>query len=298
MKRSIVLVGSLNMDLVVKTARHPVPGETVLGGDYTTYPGGKGANQAVAAARAGGRVAMIGLVGDDEFGGQLRENLVDNHVNDANVGTWDGPTGIALITVDAKGQNMIVVSSGANGRLTPDQVPDDVLRGATLVLLQLEVPMETVTHVVQTCAAMNVPVMLNPAPAQPLADGILKKVQYLVLNETEAASITSISDPQRALERLVERGTATVIITLGEHGLIWGTKEAKGALPARKVKVVDTTAAGDAFCGALAAQLVESIPLEEALQFANAAGALAVTRQGAQTSLPTRSEIETLLASV
>jgi ribokinase len=298
MKRPIVLVGSLNMDLVVNVARHPTPGETVLGSDYRPYPGGKGANQAVAAQRAGGQVAMIGLVGDDDFGRQLRENLVANHVNDVHVGTWDGPTGLAFITVDGQGQNMIVVSVGANAQLTPDHVPLDILRGAVLVMLQLEVPLETVEHVIEGCAVMKVPVLLNPAPAQPLSDAILRRVHYLVLNETEAALLTGLFDPPKALQRLLERGATVVIITLGERGLIWATRETSGSLPARKVKVVDTTGAGDAFCGALAARLADGVPLPEALQFANAAGALAVTRQGAQPSLPTLAEIETMLARV
>jgi ribokinase len=277
------------MDLVVKVARQPSPGETVLGGDLATYPGGKGANQAVAAARAGGVVQMVGLVGDDTFGPQLRANLQSCGVDTRHLGTCDGPSGVALITVDEQGQNMIVVSPGANGSVTPEHVPLEVLRGAALVVLQLEIPLDTVRYVIREA---GVPVLLNPAPAQPVP---LDGIRYLVLNETEAALLSGVSEPRAAARALRAKGVGTVIVTLGGEGVCWLDAAGEGSLPAHRVKVVDTTAAGDAFCGALAVRLAEGAPLVDAVRFANAAGAVAVTRAGAQPGLGTRAEIEALL---
>ncbi len=294
------VVGSLNLDLVVRVPHHPGPGETVLGSDYATYPGGKGANQAVAAARAGAQVEMWGAVGSDGFGRFLKENLDQNGVDTRHLRELEGPSGIALITVDRAGQNRIVVSPGANGRYTPAHLPP--WTAAALVLLQLEIPLATVQAVAEQAFAQGIPVLLNPAPVAPLPGSLLRQVRYLVLNESEAAALAQspVETPAQAekvAQALQQQGIPTVIITLGGAGLVWADGEERGHLPAHPVLVVDTTAAGDSFCGALAACLAAGKSLREALRFANAAAALCVTRPGAQPSLPHRAEIEAFLAA-
>lgn len=298
--QTIAVVGSLNMDLVVTVPRHPKPGETILGGHYSTYPGGKGANQAVAAARTRGRVKMLGLVGDDTFGVQLRTALETSGVDISQVGVVPGPSGVALITVDAQGENTIVASPGANSLLLPDRIPLDVLATAEMVLMQLEMPLETVQFVTETAAAAGTSVLLNAAPVEPLPDRLLQGINYLIVNESEATLLSEVSirtknDAMMAAQRLRQRGIQTAIITLGNQGVIWSSSTGEGHLPAYEVDVVDSTAAGDAFCGGFAAYLAEGMPLETALKFANAAGAIAITRQGAQPSLGTRAEIEHLM---
>ncbi len=300
MPKPIRVVGSINMDLVVQVPHQPIPGETVLGSDYATYPGGKGANQAVAAARAGAEVQMWGAVGSDGFGPILKENLEQNGIDTRQLTQLKGPSGIALITVDPSGQNRIVVSPGANGRYTPECLPP--FAPAALLLLQLEIPLSTVLAVAEQASAQGIPILLNPAPIAPLPGSLLRQIRYLVLNETEAASLTQspIETPeqaQTAAQRLQKQGIPTVILTLGGAGLAWADEEESGYLPAHSVDVVDTTAAGDGFCGALAACLAAGGSLKEALHFANAAAALAVTRAGAQPSLAKRSEIEAFLAT-
>ncbi len=298
MNQTIVVVGSLNMDLVVRVPRHPAAGETILGSPYATYPGGKGANQAVAAARAGGEVKLLGLTGKDVFAAQLRSTLEAESVDISCLGEVPGPSGIALVTVDSQGQNIIVVSSGANGCLTPDRLLPEALSPAAVVLLQLEIPLETVQFVVEACSDNGVPVILNPSPVQPLPDKLLQ-VDYLIVNCGEAAclsqqAIASAKEAIAAAQKLRQRGVQTAIATLGDAGVVWASPTSTGHLPAYPVEVVDTTAAGDAFCGAFAACLAQGMALEEALQFANAAGAIAVTRPGAQPSLASRAEIERL----
>jgi ribokinase len=299
MPKPIRVVGSLNMDLVVQVPHQPISGETVLGSDYATYPGGKGANQAVAAARAGGQVQMWGAVGSDGFGHSLRDNLKQNGIDTQELQAIEGPSGIALITVDPSGQNRIVVSPGSNGRYTPECLPP--FTAAALLLLQLEIPLSTVLAVAEQASAQGIPILLNPAPISPLPGSLLRQIRYLVLNETEAASLTQspIETPaqaQTAAQRLQKQGIPTVILTLGGAGLVWADGEESGYLPAHSVEVVDTTAAGDGFCGALAACLAAGGSLKEALHFANAAAALAVTRAGAQPSLAHQAEIEAFLA--
>ena len=296
----IRVVGSLNMDLVVQVPHHPGPGETVLGSDYATYPGGKGANQAVAAARAGAQVEMWGAVGSDEFGRLLQENLEHNGVDTRHLRQLEGPSGLALITVDPGGQNRIVVSPGANGRYLPEHLPP--FTPAALLLLQLEIPLPTVQAAAEQASAQGIPILLNPAPIVPLPGSLLRQVRYLVLNETEAAALAQspVETPEQAqkvAQELQKHEIPAVILTLGGAGLVWADGEESGHWPAHPVEVVDTTAAGDGFCGALAACLAAGGSLREALRFANAAAALAVTRAGAQPSLPQRSEIEAFLAS-
>lgn len=302
MERSLVVIGSLNLDLVVTVPQQPCPGETVMGGDYQTYTGGKGANQAVAASRAGAPTAMVGLVGQDAFGEQLQLALASEGVDVTSVYAIPQPSGIALITVDAQGQNQIVVSPGANAYLSSDHLPASLLQAAPLIVMQLEIPLTTVEQVVAQAQAASVPVLLNPAPIQPLSPTLLQGVTYLVMNLPEITALVdfSVTSPAQALDaaqKLQQQGPAVVIVTLGEQGVVWVSHHDSGHLPAHKVSVQDTTAAGDAFCGALAAQLVAGKALTEAIQFANAAGAIAVTRKGAQSSLGYYQEIAQLLAT-
>lgn len=296
----ILVVGSLNMDLVVSVQRHPEPGDTVLGGDLQTFPGGKGANQAVAAAKAGGDTAMLGLVGSDTYGSTLLESLAKAGVDAKAIEQTSGPSGVALIAVDEGGENTIIVSPGANGKLTPERLSevslDNLFSGVALVLMQLEIPLESVQRIAAEAHKRDIPVMLNAAPIQDLPDALIANLSYLVLNEGEAAFLSDIdvSDDASAREAarvLRARGIDAVIVTLGARGVVWsGDDEAH--LSAHQVEVVDTTAAGDAFCGALAARLANGYTLGDALRFANAAGALAASKEGAQPSLPSRGEIE------
>jgi ribokinase len=299
----IVVVGSLNQDLVVPVERFPAPGETLLGGDYARHPGGKGANQAVAAARAGGRVAMVGRVGEDAFGHALLAALRADGVDVGDVRTTpERPTGVAFITVDAAAQNTIVVASGANAALTPEDLDPRSFRGAAVVVLQLEVPLDTVVAAARAGRAVGARVVLNLAPARALGPDALADVDVLVVNETEAALLTGLDaasvarDPEPALRALTDRVPAAVV-TLGAAGAAWREGDDAGQVPGHRVAAIDTTAAGDAFVGALAVRLAAGAALAEAVAYANAAGALATTFAGAQPSLPTAAAIEALLAA-
>jgi ribokinase len=305
MSKAIVVVGSLNMDLVVRAPRQPTPGETILGGPFHTIPGGKGANQAVAIARLGYPVVMVGRVGADAFGQALLENM-------AAVGadtTWvrrdaEAASGVALIIVDDAGQNSIVVASGANMRLTEADVEAarETIAAAAALVLQLESPLPTVAHAVGLAHEHGVPVILNPAPARPLGAELLKQVDYLIPNENETTLLTDIkvSDDASAklgAEKLLAAGVGTAVITLGERGALLAGERERLLLPAYQVTVVDTTAAGDAFVGAFAVALAEGRPLREATKMAMAAGALAVTKMGAQPAMPNRAELDAFLNS-
>ena len=283
----------------VKT--HPQPGDTVLGSDVQTFPGGKGANQAAAAAKAGGQVKMLGRVGTDGYGEKLRTALADAGVDTDLVQSIEGPSGLALITVDEAGQNIIVVSSGANRQLSPADIKEKYFEGVKLVLMQLETPLETITEVSRLAHKRDIPVALNAAPAQALSKDLLQNLSYLIVNEGEAAFLSrqlgSDSDEALDIAPLLEAGVGAVIVTLGSEGVTWQSNGDGETLRAHSVEVIDTTAAGDAFCGALAVRLAEGASLEEAVAFANAAGALAATKEGAQPSLPERREIEQLLSS-
>ncbi len=302
MQQRIVVVGSLNMDLVVRTGRIPAPGETVLGaGDLCRFPGGKGANQACAAARLGAAAHMVGRVGEDAFGRELLESLGRDGVDTAAVQTTAGlPTGVALIVVDAAGQNSIVVSAGANAHLTPADVDRvaPMLRAAGVVMLQLEVPLPAVLRAAEVGRQGGALVVLNPAPAQPLPAALLSCVDVLVPNETELALLAGGSGPVAKAARTLRTrtGIGTVVVTLGAQGaLLVGDSVAH--VPAFPVTPVDTTAAGDAFVAALAVALAEGRPPVDAVRFGNAAGALAATRPGAQTALPDRAAVEAILHS-
>jgi ribokinase len=295
----IVVVGSLNMDLVVRAPRHPQPGETLLGSDFHTFPGGKGANQAVAAARVGGIVSMVGRVGSDDFGAALLANLAANGVSTTYVPRdSETATGVALITVSADGQNTIVVAPGANGRLTPADVATaaPAFEGAAVVLLQLEIPVPAVARAVEEARRRGARVVLNPAPALPLDTALLRQVDILVPNQNELALLTGEQEVDAAVAHLRDLGIGTVIVTLGGDGVLVVDADGRTRLPPHPVDVIDTTAAGDAFVGALAVALAQERSVVEAARWGNAAGALAVTRAGAQPSLPSRAELEQLLA--
>jgi len=282
----------------------PSAGETVRGESISTVPGGKGANQAAAAALLGGQVAMVGCVGEDAFGERLLWSLGGFGVDLSPVRKIEGvSTGTAAILVDGRGENRIIVIPGANGHLAPDTLTsmENQIARAAIVVLQLEVPMSTVETAVTLAAQHGVPVLLNPAPASALDKSLLSRVKYLVLNETEALVLTGVqpTDAQgcrTAAQVLRARGAEVIVLTLGGQGAYVLSADGELEVPARRVKVVDTTAAGDAFVGGFAVSMVEGRGLHEAATFACAAGTLAVTRLGAQTSLPTREEVETLLA--
>jgi len=297
----IVVVGSLNVDLVVNVPRFPAAGETLLGGDYARHPGGKGANQAVAAARAGARTRMVGRIGADDFGAWLVQGLAADGVEHGEVHALDGvPTGVAFISVDPDAQNCIIVSPGANARLEPSDLPRSAFQGVSVVLLQLEVPLATVLEAARLGRGAGARVVLNLAPAQPLAPEALRDVDVLLVNEHEAALLLGDTDdavraaPERAARRLGEI-VPSAVVTLGARGAAWAEGGESGAVPGFAVEAVDTTAAGDAFAGALGAALADGRRMRDALRFASAAGALAVTRPGAQPSLPHAAAIHAFL---
>jgi ribokinase len=296
----IVVVGSLNMDLVVKAPRAPEAGETMRGHDFQMVPGGKGANQAAAAAKLGGDTAMVGRVGGDAFGPALIENLARQGVNTEEI-VLDEETssGVAVIVVDDAGENRIVISAGANGRVGTSDIDrvEGLLRVAKFLILQLEIPLEVVEYAIEKAAAHPVNVILNPAPASPVSPEVLGRVDWLVPNETEAKLLTGLdvsdlSSAEKAALQFLEYGVSRVIITLGERGALLMTDEAATHVTTRRVEVVDTTAAGDAFIGALAVALVKGVSQLDAVRYAAAAGTLAVTKFGAQTSLPTAEEVQ------
>ena len=299
MKR-VLVVGSSNTDMVIRVPHIPRPGETVLGTDLTMAGGGKGANQAVAAARAGGRVTLVARVGDDVFGGQAVAAFAADGLETRFVLRTPGiSSGVALINVDDRGENSISVASGANARLSVEDVKSAAaaFEEADIVLLQLESPLETVAAVVRAAGERGVPVVLNPAPARPLDSDLLSGVSVLTPNETEAELLSGIpvrdeGGVREAAARLRRRGPWAVVITLGDRGVYASSPDLEGFFPAFRVEAVDTTAAGDVFNGALAVALAEKRPLPEALRFAQAAAAISVTRPGAQPSAPTRAEIE------
>jgi ribokinase len=301
----ITVVGSLNIDLVVQTSRMPAPGETVSGRSFQTVLGGKGANQAVAAAKLGARVAMVGRVGDDSFGAMQRHAMEALGIETGFLRTdEEQPTGTALIIVDALGQNSIVVVAGANGRLISGDVESarSVIEGSDALLLQLENPIPAVERAAEIAHGRGVPVILNPAPAQEqgVSASLLHNVDYLIPNELEATALTGIQvtdrySAERAASALRTQGMHTVILTLGARGALAVSPRSTLHIPAFPVEAVDTTGAGDAFVAAFSVALCEGQPLAEALRFGNAAGALATTRLGAQPSLPYREELETYL---
>ncbi len=289
----IAVCGSVNMDLVAYVDVAPASGQTVAGTQFRQVPGGKGANQAIAAARAGGDVTFLGAVGDDAFGTQLRTTLVESGIEVAGLRTTTGPSGVAHIVVEGDGANSIIFIPGANGEVT-DVGSDDVrlLRDSAALLLQLELPLSAVTAAARAAREVGVPTVLTPAPVQQLPGDLLDAVDLLVANQHEAAAITGDSAPLRALTSLLER-VPEAVITLGTDGAVHGRRGADPVrIPARAVTAVDTTAAGDTFCGALAVARAEGQPVEDALRFASEAAALSVQRYGASLSMPERAEID------
>ncbi|HET9306139.1 MAG TPA: ribokinase [Candidatus Sulfotelmatobacter sp.] len=308
MGKQIVVVGSINLDLVAATERIPIAGETIAGLTFRTFPGGKGANQAVAAARLGGSVSMVGKLGADPFGVQLRDSLEESRVNTGAVEVVAGSSGVALIVTDAAGQNAITVIAGANAQLSPADLDDhiDLIRGAGILLTQLEIPLETVEYLAGIAAEEHVPLMLDPAPAIPLPVSLLKRIDWLTPNETETCILTGLppgevshQSMEAAANTLLESGCRNVILKLGDRGcyvaLSDGTRQ---LLPAYAVRALDTTAAGDAFNGAFAVALMSRKQPFECASWASAVAAISVTRHGAQTSMPTANEVETFLEDV
>ena len=304
---SIVVLGGINMDLVTVSPRFPEAGETVVGSRFLTYPGGKGANQAVAAARMGVNVAMVGRVGDDVFGPQLVDSLAASGVDVSGVGVEPGASsGLALISIDASSQNRIIQILGANDTCGEDEVEQvrRALHGASTLLLQLEVSVDLSLTVAQEAAALGKRVILDPGPVRPLPPEMYEKFyaccSLITPNETEAQAlvgfpVTDVASAAKAAGTLVERGVETAIIKLGTQGAYYATQEGGAHVPAIPVEAVDSVAAGDAFNGALAAALAEGKNLSRAMRVATAAGALAVTKFGAQDSMPFKIDVERLL---
>lgn len=303
--RSIVVVGSSNTDMIIRVPRIPRAGETLLGGEFLTAAGGKGANQAVGAARAGGKVAFIARVGRDAFGDQAIAGLLRDGIDVSRVFRDKlTPSGVALIFVAQDGENSIAVAGGANAKLSPSDVKKaaGVIRSAGLLVAQLETPLATVTAAVELAVKAGVPVILNPAPARPLPNSLLERISILTPNETEAELLTGIkvtdaAAAAKACSKLRSRGVGIVILTLGERGAFLADANGRRLVPGFKVKTVDSTAAGDIFNGALSVALAEGKAVFDAVRFANAAAALSVTRLGAQPSAPSRADIEKFIRS-
>lgn len=301
----ITVIGSSNTDMIVKVPRIPMPGETILGGTFMQAPGGKGANQAVAAARNGGAVTFIANLGDDHLGrnaieGFQRDGIHTDHILiDSSV-----PSGVALIFVGAEGENSIAVASGANGTLTPNQIASkaEVIRESDLLLMQLETPLETIESAAKIAKQSGVLIVLNPAPAQPLSESLLQKVDFLTPNETEAELLTGIqvkdeASATRAAQVLLDKGIGTCIITLGAKGAFVSNKSFNKLIPGFKVRAVDATAAGDTFNGVFAVGLASGKSIEDSVRMAHAAAACSVTKMGAQTSIPNWREINEFLST-
>lgn len=300
--KKIVVIGSSNTDMVVRCQRMPRPGETVLGGEFMMNPGGKGANQVVAVARLGGDAAFIGKVGNDLFGRQTREQLSGEGIDVAHLGTAAHcASGVALINVDAEGENSISVASGANAQLSPADIDaaEELIADAAIVLMQLEVPVATVTHAAKIAKKHGVMVVLNPAPAPatPLPDELLENVDIMIPNRTELELISGMpctASVTAAVERMGALGVPTLVITLGSAGAMICRGGESTMVPSFKVMAVDTTAAGDTFCGGLCVALSEGKNIDEAVLFGNLAASLTVTRAGAQQAIPTRAEVDSV----
>lgn len=303
-QKPIVVVGSINIDLVARADCIPLVGETVHSSDFQMHPGGKGANQAVAAAKLGYPVRMIGRVGSDSFGEELRAQLVRSGVDATRVSTSQGPSGVAVIAVAPNGDNAIVVTPGANALVSPKDVEENIetIRGAGIVLSQLEIPLETVERLAEVCVELNVPLMLDPSPARPLAADLLRNVTWLTPNETEIAcclleaKIASQPDATKTIDELLKQCEG-VVLKMGARGAYVATKEGtRQQVNSFRVNAVDTTAAGDCFNGAFAVGLMLGKSPVEAAQFASAAAAVSVTRPGAQPSMPTMDDVNSMLS--
>lgn len=295
----IAIVGSANTDMVIKVDRIPAPGETVIGREFVMAAGGKGANQAVAAARLGAAVTFVARLGSDSFGDQAIAGYAQEGIDT----TWivrdpEAASGVALIFVDRAGENSIAVASGANARLTPQDVEraGKAIASADVLLLQLEVPLSAVSRALELASDAGVRVILNPAPAREIPASLLSQVSIATPNEHEIKVVVGDGDRADAVARMLEAGTQTVLVTLGSEGVLWAERNRHERVPAFRVQAVDTTAAGDAFNGALAYALARGLAMSEAIRYASAAAAIAVTRMGAQPSLPRRAEVDALLS--
>ena len=298
--KRIAVIGSSNTDMVIKTSKLPAPGETILGGNFFMNAGGKGANQAVAASRLGGNVSLIARTGDDVFGRQAKQIFESDKINtDYLLTDPHHPSGIALITVDSHGENCIVVAPGANNYLTKTDIKiarEEILR-SEIILMQLEIPIETVSYVAEIARKAGIKVILNPAPAAKIPDELLSGLYMITPNETEAELISGIpvldvESATLAARNLSERGVKVVIITLGSKGALLYAAGKEILVPVPKVEAIDTTAAGDVFNGAIAVAISEGFELENAVEFACKAASISVTRMGAQSSAPYRNELQ------
>ncbi|EWG69221.1 MULTISPECIES: ribokinase [unclassified Enterobacter] len=301
---NLVVLGSINADHILNLESFPTPGETVTGNQYQVAFGGKGANQAVAAGRSGANIAFIACTGDDDTGERVRKQLASDNIDIAPVSVVAGEsTGVALIFVNAEGENVIGIHAGANAALTTERVEAQrvLIGGAEALLMQLESPVESVLAAAKIAHENHTTVVLNPAPARVLSDELLALVDIITPNETEAEKLTGIrvendDDAARAARALHDKGIGTVIITLGSRG-VWASVNGEGRrVPGFKVKAIDTIAAGDTFNGALVTALLEGMRMDDAIRFAHAAAAIAVTRKGAQPSVPWRKEIDEFLS--
>lgn len=301
-KNGVLVVGSSNLDLVVSTQRFPRPGETIFGNKFEMFPGGKGANQAVCASRLGCKTTFVGKMGNDEFKEKLSQIMVESEVDITNIFVDEKEhTGTALITVDGNGQNQIIVISGSNMKLSPEDIESKSLlfKEASVVLTQLEIPIETVLRVARLAKENDALFILNPAPAVQLPARLFPLIDFITPNESElellsGIRITNDQSIEIAGRLLIDKGVKNVIVTLGEEGSVLITKSCKKQFSANKVQVVDSTAAGDAFNGALATSLADNHSIEEAIEFASKIASITVTRMGAQSSMPYLNEIENL----
>jgi len=304
MAKRIVVVGSVSLDFVAGANRIPIPGETIIGDSFQTFHGGKGGNQAVAAARLGHPVSMVGCVGNDAYGPQLVSGMAKAGVDTEHFGAVPGSSGVAVIFTGAGGQNSIIVVPGSNGKLTRKEFERHLgaLDGAGIILAQLEIPLETVEYLAETAEKRGIPLMLDPAPARELPVSLFRKISWITPNETETMILLNCkekdlagSGAESAADELLSRGVRNVALKLGARGCLIATDGKKEFVPAYKVDAVDTTAAGDSFNGAFAVGLMRGMTAQDSASFACAAAAISVTRAGAQPSLPSESEVQTFL---
>lgn len=302
MDKNIIVVGSSNTDMVINADHLPVPGETIMGGSFMMNFGGKGANQAVAAARLNGNVHFIAKIGKDLFGKRSIEQYEDEGIHVEQIYSDPVlPSGVALIIVDANGENSIVVASGANSSLSPEDIKKahSVIEKGDIMLIQLEIPIETVEYAAHLAKEKGIKVILNPAPARALSDSLLKNLYMIIPNETEVeilsgVKVTDWESAQKAADIIHAKGANIVVITLGSKGALIKEEGQYHKVPVPKVKAIDTTAAGDTFCGAVCVALTENMSVLDAVKFANKCASITVTRMGAQSSLPYRREIDVL----